>query len=142
VAYSTGHADHLLNVRAAGMSALPDPPDHFARWAESEALGDANSFVPRRDYGRYLEQLLSGRRLRRVRADAVNVLPGEQVVLSSGERIDADAAVLALGNLPSETPRAIAAAGLAQGCYVGDPWAEDLAPALAIGIRSSWSAPA
>jgi len=33
VAYSTLHACHLLNVRAANMSALADEPDDFVRWA-------------------------------------------------------------------------------------------------------------
>ena len=32
VAYSAAHADHLLNVRAAKMSAFPDDEDHFVRW--------------------------------------------------------------------------------------------------------------
>ena len=30
VAYGTRQSDHLLNVRAANMSAFPDRPDHFA----------------------------------------------------------------------------------------------------------------
>jgi uncharacterized NAD(P)/FAD-binding protein YdhS len=29
LAYHTGNPDHLLSVRAANMSALPDQPDHF-----------------------------------------------------------------------------------------------------------------
>jgi uncharacterized NAD(P)/FAD-binding protein YdhS len=32
LAYHTGNPDHLLNVRAANMSALPEDPDHFWRW--------------------------------------------------------------------------------------------------------------
>ncbi len=36
-AYHTGNSEHLLNVRAANMSALPDDPDHFWRWLSSRA---------------------------------------------------------------------------------------------------------
>src|ERR1700761_2152280 len=32
VAYHTGNPDHVLNVRAGNMSALPEDPDHFVRW--------------------------------------------------------------------------------------------------------------
>ena len=32
IAYGTSHPDHLLNVRAANMSAFPDDPGHFWRW--------------------------------------------------------------------------------------------------------------
>src|SRR6185295_14936634 len=32
VAYSTDDEQHLLNVQAAGMSALPEDPSHFVNW--------------------------------------------------------------------------------------------------------------
>src|SRR3954453_22794372 len=35
VAYGTQDARHRLNVPAAGMTALPDEPDHFLRWCEA-----------------------------------------------------------------------------------------------------------
>ena len=38
LAYHTGNADHLLNVRAANMSALPEDPDHFWRWLSSNCV--------------------------------------------------------------------------------------------------------
>ena len=40
LAYHTGNPEHLLNVRAANMSALPDEPDHFWRWL-SKCSSDA-----------------------------------------------------------------------------------------------------
>jgi uncharacterized NAD(P)/FAD-binding protein YdhS len=130
IAYSTPHPDHLLNVPAARMSAFPDRPDHFARWAEAEGAGEAASFVARRDFGRYLEQLLATARLNVVRAEAIDIAPGKWVRLADGREIEADAVVLALGNLPPETPRLVAEAGLADGVYVGDPWSEHLAAGL------------
>jgi uncharacterized NAD(P)/FAD-binding protein YdhS len=36
LAYHTGNPDHLLNVRVANMSALPDDPDHFWRWLSAQ----------------------------------------------------------------------------------------------------------
>src|SRR5947209_3768737 len=54
VAYSTREPDHLLNVPAGKLSALPDVPDHFARWAGASE----RAFVPRARYGEYLERTL------------------------------------------------------------------------------------
>ena len=59
VAYRTRIETHVLNVPAGGMSALPEDPDHFLRWARGRS-GDvaADTFVSRRLYGEYLEFLL------------------------------------------------------------------------------------
>lgn len=139
VAYSTAHPDHLLNVRASGMSAFPDRPDHFANWLQGEVEGEAQSFARRRTYGAYVGSLLDDARVQAVermaivRAEVLNVTPGETgeiVQLAGGARIEADAVVLALGNLPSEMPRVIAAAGLPDGVYEDDPWS----PSVAVGL--------
>jgi len=53
IAYSTPHPCHLLNVRAANMSALADVPDDFVRWIARYGYGSDN-FVPRALYGNYL----------------------------------------------------------------------------------------
>src|ERR1700735_4151686 len=63
LAYHTGNPDHLLNVRVANMSALPDDPDHFWRWLSTRQGGlplcpDPYCFVPRRVYGDYIASLL------------------------------------------------------------------------------------
>lgn len=138
-AYRTRHAAHLLNVAAAGMSAFPAEPNHFAEWLAFEGAGDGDSFAPRRVYGRYLDHLLAearvaaGERLNLVKADATDVVGGdggEEVVLRDGRTVAADAVILAIGNLPPAAPPAIAAAGLAPGIYVADPWAGDLAAGL------------
>jgi uncharacterized NAD(P)/FAD-binding protein YdhS len=139
VAYSTPHPDHLLNVRAAGMSAFPDQPDHFATWLSEQGKGDGGTFAQRRTYGRYVQSLLgaaqveAGERLSIVRAEVRDIArtgTGESVHLVAGERIEADAVVLALGNLPPETPRVVASAGLADGIVRSDPWSADLAADL------------
>lgn len=66
LAYATGCSDHLLNVRAANMSAFPDQPEHFFRWLEGCPLygaawtrsTPAGLFAARGLYGRYLTDLL------------------------------------------------------------------------------------
>src|SRR4051794_2654316 len=57
VAYSTTEPAHLLNVRAEGMSAWADDPDHFARRFEAEG-GERRGFAERRLFGRYLGEIL------------------------------------------------------------------------------------
>jgi uncharacterized NAD(P)/FAD-binding protein YdhS len=60
VAFSTPDAQHLLNVNAVGMSALPDAPRDFLDWlrARDEAV-HAGTFAPRLAYGAYLRELLA-----------------------------------------------------------------------------------
>ncbi len=140
VAYNAAHADHLLNVRAGNMSALPDDPDHFVRWLERAGLGDPATFVPRRVYGSYLREMLAeaaaaqGGRLTLVTGEATALErsgDGIAIRVEGGRRIDADIAVLALGNLPPHTPPGLDPAVLPAGCYRGDPWAGDIAEGLA-----------
>ena len=61
VAYSTREPVHLLNVPAGRMSAWPDRPDDFVRWA-SRRYGEVRptDYLPRQWYGEYVrESLLS-----------------------------------------------------------------------------------
>jgi uncharacterized NAD(P)/FAD-binding protein YdhS len=59
-AYSTTFKDHLLNVRAANMSAYPNRPNHFANWLLTEGGGEiATSFSRRSQYGDYLQTMLA-----------------------------------------------------------------------------------
>ena len=49
LAYHTGNPDHLLNVRAANMSAVSEDPDHFWRWLSGNDICqcvDRYCFVP------------------------------------------------------------------------------------------------
>jgi len=138
VAYSAAHPDHLLNVRAANMSALPDDPDHFLRWLEQAHPG-ISGFAPRIVYGQYLDELLSetcaqaGDRLRLVGGEAIDVRfdgTGALVAMADGETIAADAVILAPGNLPPHEPASIARASLDHDLYAADPWATDVAEGL------------
>jgi uncharacterized NAD(P)/FAD-binding protein YdhS len=131
VAYSTPDGRHLLNVPAAGMSALSDQPDDFVDWLHEHV--DANikpsTFVARARYGDYLADHLaasarrSSARLVR-RHDRVVAVDhtGRQVALrfDSGETLVADAAVLATGTSPGV---AWAPPGLlTSNRFVRDPW--------------------
>ncbi len=138
VAYSAAHEEHLLNVRAGNMSALPDDPGHFVRWLEAHGLGDARTFVSRRIYGSYLREMLDAtlaahpERLTLI-DEAVTALERRQdgVTLHTGTTtIEADVAVLALGNLPPHTPPGLDPAILPAGCYRADPWAGEIAEGL------------
>jgi len=108
VAYATDCPLHVLNVPAANMSARAEDPDHFVRWlGERRERFGGTSFVPRATYGDYLTSIAAhaaadgGPRWRHVRANVCDAtVDGDRVLvtLSSGERLLADALVLALGN--------------------------------------------
>jgi uncharacterized NAD(P)/FAD-binding protein YdhS len=138
VAYSTPHADHLLNVRASGMSAFPDDPSHFVRWLEDRSEAGPDSFAQRRLYGTYLEELLEAAaakdRLRRIHGEAVAIARGETgelIRLADGEVVACEAAVLAVGNLPPGASGIYA--GMPDHIYVADPWSGNLAEGLEEG---------
>jgi len=136
-AYAASQADHLLNVRAANMSAFPDRPGHFVEWlrAEGEAAGP-DAFVSRARYGDYLQSLLrdeivdpcaAGRLL--LEADeAVALTPRQgrwRVELALGRGFEADACVLAVGLLPpAPLPGADDTVAEAPN-YVAEPWRLD-----------------
>lgn len=135
VAYSATEPAHLLNVRAAGMSAFPDDADHFVRWLAARHGGTPASFVPRRLYGEYLAETLAA-----VRDDRLTLCTGDVravtdagVRLADGRDIAADLAVLATGNLPPHTPPGIDPAALPGGRYIDDPWRADPARGLGAG---------
>ena len=137
VAYATGHPGHLLNVRAAKMSALPGDPDHFARWLAAQELGAGADFAARRDYGDYLQSLLreaagaSAGRLKVVRGEVSDIrIDGGRanVQLGDGRETKAGRVVLAIGNLPPRDPAQIDAARLPAGVYHGDPWSGPIDP--------------
>lgn len=138
VAYSTRHSDHLLNVRASGMSAFADEPAHFAEWLGKRG-GCPSDFAERRLYGAYVEELFAsaaagaGDRLEVVRGEAYDVVrdgSAEIVKLKDGGSVAADAVILSIGNLAPDVPRAIASELRESPIYVADPWAADISTGL------------
>ena len=148
-AYGTSRNEHLLNVAARNMSALPDHPEHFVDWLRSRSeyqdvpLAELRErFMPRRVYGDYLRSLVgiylhpidsrSPVEIQVADEEAVDVIVEEsgdcRVLLSGGKSIDADQVLLATGNQP---PGAFpSAAPLSHDPrYIADPW-EDWIPRL------------
>jgi uncharacterized NAD(P)/FAD-binding protein YdhS len=133
LAYSTTDTSHRLNVTASRMSAFPEDAGHFVRWrARSVGAELPGAYASRVEYGRYLADVLVRARaaaaddaqLDRLAARVVALEPGpERVVLelAGGDRVVADIAVLALGNLPATMPDAYRPL-LGHPALVEDPW--------------------
>jgi uncharacterized NAD(P)/FAD-binding protein YdhS len=152
VAYSTEDATHLLNVPAAKMSAFPDDPGHFIHWLEkNQAAREFNleispdSFLPRKIYGLYLQDILNevtgrhGSSLERIYSEAVALdLTGKGAVIfcknevSPGNfSVSADKAVLALGNYPPGNLPVADEAFYKSSNYFQDPWGKGVLRSLA-----------
>ncbi len=163
LAYGACAPFHLLNVPVSRMEVGLEPG--FAAWLAaqsregradlSDALAEsggalADAFVPRALFGRYMEaQVAAGlspdpsRGLRRVRGEAVRLMepPARGVVLADGREIEADAVVLATGNMAPGRPPLPDPAGVLEGDrFVPDPWApgalerlDPAAPVLIVG---------
>jgi uncharacterized NAD(P)/FAD-binding protein YdhS len=134
LAYSTTDPSHLLNVRAANMSAFANDPDHFLRWLKvnGPAYGIESPapflFVTRSIYGAYLESRCDegarhGIRVFRNSCEDVAELEDEvQLRLTGGSILTADAVVIATGHDPQTVPPGIPAI---------DPWSEAALDGLA-----------
>lgn len=141
LAYSTDDANHLLNVRAANMSAFPDDPDHFLRWLARRNGESAREnavklrFASRRDYGVYVADVLEqataaaapGVRLQRISGEAVGLTPipgGVRLLLDGLRHLDVQQAALCTGHLPPLPPPGVSIDVLASDRYIADPWEE------------------
>lgn len=140
VAFGTPDEQHLLNVPAAGMTALPEEPGHFVAWRQRDAAEldpDATTgpydFAPRRQWARYLDETLEDalrtsygevglRHLRRQVVGLRRTTTGVSLRTSGGGEVVADAVVIAPG-LPAAgwdwAPETLAASPF----FVPDPWA-------------------
>jgi uncharacterized NAD(P)/FAD-binding protein YdhS/predicted metal-dependent enzyme (double-stranded beta helix superfamily) len=133
LAYGTRCDQHLLNVIAGSMSALPDEPSHFLDWLRArDPSAHHGTFAPRHIYGDYLEDLLttstshSNARIEVERDEVVDLELGDGskpllLTMHTGRRIDADQVVLALGNPLPGQPQGLDVHGLGRG-YIADPW--------------------
>ena len=132
-AYAAHGEANVLNVRANRMSALADGPSHFTDWLCTNQPDDANpnGFPRRPTYGAYLADTLRteaaaapGRFVRRAgQAIALETQErGVSVRLESGVELNADAAVLALGNFAPATP-AGAEGAIGAAHYIENSWA-------------------
>ncbi|MES2754533.1 MAG: FAD/NAD(P)-binding protein [Pseudomonadota bacterium] len=138
VAYSTRQYSHLLNVRSGNMGAFADDPAHFAGWLAARGGPEAaQGFAPRATYGEYVRELLAaeraaaGERLRIIHDEAVDLTRDNGVTLTftRGETLAADAAVLAIGNLPPATPPGLGGIAGSPG-YWPNPWQAGLTDGL------------
>lgn len=133
IAYGTLDPFHILNVPANQMGAYPEAPDHFYQWLVEHQNawrhGDPafidielspHTYVPRHLYGFYLSNLLSeaylealdkGVQLELLQDEAVdiqaNLCHTLEIVLASGNKVEAQKVVLAVGvpttkNIPSK----------------------------------------
>jgi uncharacterized NAD(P)/FAD-binding protein YdhS len=140
-AYSTTHPAHLLNSPAAAMSAVAGDPGHLTRWAAGAGLPH-DEFLPRSAYGRYLTGLLTAAersaqpaaRVSRITSQVVAIRRGGhgralRLHLAADGRIDADAVVLATGNLPPAPPCPVPLGHR----YIADPWEPGALEATADG---------
>jgi uncharacterized NAD(P)/FAD-binding protein YdhS len=140
VAYGTRYGSHLLNVPAGKMSAFPSEPEHFLKWLQThpEMLAtpaEPTTFAPRKVYGAYVQSLLAQAEAR-VPVDVqvthwtdeaidLDVLDDHATVnLESGESIEVDRVVLAIGNFPPGHPHLADRTFFSSERYVGDPWSK------------------
>jgi uncharacterized NAD(P)/FAD-binding protein YdhS len=132
VAYSTECTEHLLNVRARNMSAYPDEPEHFLKWARlnHDPGASPDDYLPRAVFGQYVASVLQQEierhpgQLEHVQDEAVSIShigDTAEIRLRSGRVLFADKVVIALGNfppgdprLPGRTPHSLR--------YVSNPW--------------------
>ncbi|MCD2450464.1 FAD/NAD(P)-binding protein [Methylicorpusculum oleiharenae] len=146
IAYSTHSSSHLLNVPAGNMSAFPDDPGHFLRWAQTHqaTLIDppwvmdtlSNSFISRRGYGQYIswvveESLKVGNpnaKLDIIQDEVVKITQtetGATLSLLGSEQIQAQKVILAIGNFPPADPPVSENVHLNNPNYVSNPWSTE-----------------
>lgn len=136
VAYGAAQPEHLLNVPADRMGIAADAAEDFADWLglRGEARG---AFVPRVDYGRYLDDRLQraqadpGAQLRVQRAEVLALARGPRgwrLDLDDGTTLEADTVVLAPG-----APAALAPPQAALPGVIADPWQPGALAGIAAG---------
>lgn len=133
-AYSTGNPSHLLNVPAGRMSAFHDRPTDFLDWLrpQPEVAAHSHDFVPRGVYGAYVRSLLK-EELRRAPRGRLELVRGAvlgldrsahplRLTIERDRVIEADMAILAVGNFPPEPMPVADPSFYDTAFYRADPW--------------------
>lgn len=140
LAYSTPEPSHLLNVPCGKMGARPDDIGGFHRWAEQTLVGVSphsigpDAFLTRGDYGRYVEaELQEATRLAHTqvtferRRDRITEIThgerGPELKLATGNAVQADHVILAVGSGPARVPEGIRQLGATEGRLITTPFA-------------------
>lgn len=135
IAYGTHDTNHLLNVPAGGMSAIPSKPNDFLEFAQRilpKAMG--SDFLPRRLYGDYLQWLMQEAfrhksqhcefsTIRDTVIDLKELDSGFLIHLAVGQALTADFVLVATGNGNTEgSPASPLSFSDTNGRYIPDPW--------------------
>jgi uncharacterized NAD(P)/FAD-binding protein YdhS/predicted metal-dependent enzyme (double-stranded beta helix superfamily) len=117
VAYATRESNHVLNVPARRMSAWPDRPEDFLRWAQGrDPRVQPYDFLPREWYGDYIRDSLrmaareAGEKVKfsvvydEARRIARRPDGGWMIHLERDSSLRADAVVIAIGHRPPADP--------------------------------------
>jgi uncharacterized NAD(P)/FAD-binding protein YdhS len=134
LAYSSREQCHLLNVPAGRMSAWPDQPNDFLKWAAAHhGPVSADDFLPRQWYGEYIRQTLlkaaadAGDKIElSVMFDQVMRIArhpggGWMLNLARGTSVRASAVLLAIGHRSPDDPLSSKWTG-PRARFVSDPW--------------------
>lgn len=133
-AYGTNEPCHLLNVPAAGMSAIHGEPDHFVNWLKSNNLTEFDHapgvplekcFVPRMIYARYLESIDAGLNVQRISDEAIKLekqKDGWCIHFKSGDTLIAKKVILTIGNFPPNLPHPCFEAHKDSPQFITHPW--------------------
>ena len=135
VAYRTDDTRHLLNVPVEKMSAWPDCPGDFLKFAQAhDASIKPGAFLPRKLYGQYVRQQLFD--LAELAADRVSVeliqdlattlTPSSNfsqwhIATAAGRALSAELAIVTLGHRPPEEDFSRQWKGPRER-FVADPW--------------------
>lgn len=147
LAYATPHAEHRLNVPTHRMTVFDEEPAHFLEWFFGHELdqsdpasdaGDGYYFARRRDFGRYMVDVLDatvraatpGSALRHHRTGATDIERagehGWRLRLADGTSIEADVVAVCIGHTTTIPPSPFSNAPvMATGRVLGDPWDAD-----------------
>ncbi len=134
IAYSTTIDGHLLNVPAGKMSAFADQPNHFLDWLHANGHHNVteNSFISRKIYGNYIQAILQEAQanarenvhFEKITDEAIAIEAKNnhiKIYLRQGQCLQAQKAVLALGNPPPSLPAAFGQ----NSSYIKDAWSGD-----------------